>query len=462
MAETENTPSKHSSGETRFGLGTATFVVVSSMIGTGVLTTSGFTVYFVGSNQLMLVLWVIGGVLAICGALTLCELSASLPRTGGDYVYLTEAYGPLAGFLSGWVSFLIGFGGPIAASAFAASDYLLAPLRLEHRSSVAQISLASAMIIGLGIVHCLGRGSTIRAQSLMTVLKIGILSALAIAGLVMGWGRWENLADRPPLTPGLLVTMASSLVYISYAYTGWNAAAYLAGEMKNPQQQMPRAILLGTGLVLGLYLGLNVAYALALSAADIQEIAGPSRNLNSLAPIAQLAADRLYGHRIADPLSIVIGLTLLASVSAYILTGSRVIYAMACAGQFPRIAGRLSSKDTPIIATALQVVWSLILLWSASFEWILLYSGVGLAVFSMLTVAAVFVLRDRRPELSRPFQTPGYPFVPAIYLIGTGVLTAAVIYERPLVSATSLLTIGLGIPVYSLWISGDRRPLAKS
>jgi APA family basic amino acid/polyamine antiporter len=160
----------------RFGLATATFVVVSSMIGTGVLTTSGFTVYFVGSNQLMLMLWVLGGLFALCGALTMCELSAALPRSGGDYVFLSEAYGSLAAFLSGWVSFLIGFGGPIAASASGAAKYLLAPLRLDDaRAAIAQPALASAAIIALGLVHCMGRGSTIRAQAGMTALKIGIL-----------------------------------------------------------------------------------------------------------------------------------------------------------------------------------------------------------------------------------------------------------------------------------------------
>ena len=221
----------------RFGLATATFVVVSSMIGTGVLTTSGFTVYFVGSNQLMLALWVVGGVLALCGALTLCELSAALPRSGGDYVFLSEAYGPLAAFLSGWVSFLIGFGGPIAASASAAAKYLLAPFRLDDASAaIAQPAVASAAVVALGVVHCLGRGSTIRAQAGMTAVKIAILAALAVAGLAAGWGRWENVADRPPLSAGLLVTMASSLVYISYAYTGWNAASYVAGEVDRPQK----------------------------------------------------------------------------------------------------------------------------------------------------------------------------------------------------------------------------------
>jgi len=442
----------------RFGLATATFVVVSSMIGTGVLTTSGFTVYFVGSNQLMLALWVVGGALALCGALTLCELSAALPRSGGDYVFLFEAYGPLAAFLSGWVSFLIGFGGPIAAAASAAAKYLLAPLRLGDASAaIAQPAFASVAIVALGVVHCLGRGSTIRAQAGMTGVKLGILTVLAVAGLAAGWGRWSNLADRPPLSPGLVVTMASSLVYISYAYTGWNAAAYLAGEVDRPQERMPRAILLGTGLVLALYLALNTAYALALSAADVRAIVGTPENVNAIAPVAQIAVDRLYGHRVADPLSAAIGLTLLASVSAYILTGPRVAYAMARAGQFPEVAGRLSARGAPAVATALQVAWSLVLLWTASFERILLYSGVGLAIFSMLTVSAVYVLRRRQPDLPRPFRTPGYPILPAIYLAGTGLLTAAVFYERPVVSSVSLLSIAVGVPVYYLGTPVARR-----
>jgi basic amino acid/polyamine antiporter, APA family len=287
-------------------------------------------------------------VLALCGALTLCELSAALPRSGGDYVFRSEGYGPLAAFWSGWVSFLIGFGGPIAASAFGAAKYLLAPLRLDDaQAAVAQPALASAAIVGLGVGHCLGRGSTIRAQAGMTALKIVILVLLAVAGLAAGWGGWENLADRPPLTSGLIVSMASSLVCISYAYTSWNGASYLAGEMDCPHERMPRAILLGTVMVLALYLALNTAYALALPAAEMRAIVGGPENASVIAPIAQIAADRLYGPRIADPLSVTIGLTLLASVSSYILTGPRVAYAMARAGQFPEVAGRLSLGERP-------------------------------------------------------------------------------------------------------------------
>lgn len=435
----------------QFGLATAVFVVVSSMIGTGVLTTSGFTVALVGSNELMLLLWVVGGVLAACGALTLCELAAAIPESGGEYVFLREAYGPTAGFLSGWVSFLIGFGGPIAASSAASAKYLLVPLGLDAATAArAELGTASGIVIGLGFIHCLGRRVTIRAQAAMTLVKLGFLVLFAAAGLVAGSGRWVTLADPPVLSPGLLLTMASSLVYITYAYSGWSAAAYVAGEVREPQRMLPRGILIGTGLVTLIYLALNTAYALALPAAEIEAIVA-AHGLDAVAPIAQLAADRLFGATIAMPLSVAIGVTLLASVSAYVLTGPRLVAAMAHAGQFPAIAGRVTSNGAPVMATAMQVAWSLVLLWTASFEVILLYAGVGLAIFSMLSVAAVFVLRVRQPDLPRPFRTPGYPLVPAVYLAGTGLLTAAVCIERPIVAAVSIATIAAGIPVYWLW-----------
>ncbi|MBM4021800.1 MAG: amino acid permease [Planctomycetes bacterium] len=457
MSRTAVEPPGGRGGEApHFGPATAMFVVVSSMVGTGVLTTSGFTVHATGSNQAMLLVWVVGGVLAACGALSLAELAAALPESGGDYIFLREAYGPLAGFLAGWVSFLVGFGGPIAASSAAAAKYLVAPLQLRGEVAAGtEGGLATAVIVGLATVHCLGRRATIRAQSSMTAAKIAILATLAGAGVVAGRAGWVNLADRPPLSPGLLVAMASSLVYVSYAYTGWNAAAYVAGEVARPHRDVPRAILLGTGLVTGLYLAINLAYALALPAADVEAIVA-DRGLDAVAPIAQLAAERLFGPRVAGPLSVAVGLTLLASVSAYVLTGPRVAAAMARAGQFPALAGRLSADGTPVAATLLQAGWALVLLWTASFETILLYAGLGLAVFSMLSVAAVFVLRVRRPDLPRPFRTPGYPLVPTVYLLGMGILTAAVAWERPIVAAVSIATIAAGVPLWWLTTAARR------
>lgn len=447
----------------RFGLATAGFVVVSSMVGTGVLTTSGFSMFFLGSNQLMLVLWIFGGVLAVAGALTLCELTAAIPRTGGDYVYLAAAYGPAVAFLSGWVSFFIGFGGPIAMSASAAANYLLVPFHLDAgREPIVRLVLATSIILGLALIHAGGRRASIRLQGTITLVKLAILTTLAVVGVALGWGRWEALADRPPLTGGVVATMLSSLVYVTYAYTGWNAASYLAGEVDRPQERMPRAILLGTGLVTALYLTLNLAYALALPAGAIREVVERAGGkVDAVEPIAWLAAGRLVGPRVADPLSFLVGLTLLASVSAYVLTGPRVLLAMAEAGQFPAAAGRVSARGAPRVATTLQVGWSLLLLWTAQFEPILLYSGIGLALFSMLTVSSVFLIRRRIPAAKRPFRTPGYPITPLVYLVGTGALVVAVARERPAVAGASVASIALGVPFFYAWQAArgwSRRP----
>ena len=229
--------------------------------------------------------------------------------------------------------------------------------------------------------------------------------------------------------------MTFSLVYIYYAYTGWNGAAFLAGEIRDAEKILPRAILLGTAVVTLLYLAVNVVYALALSAADIEALVNAPENkqgLEVVAPIAQIAAERLFGSRWSNPLSVGIGLMLLSTLSAYLLLGPRVIYAMARTGQFPSIAARLSGRaSTPVVATFLQVAVTLVLLWTGTYEWIIVYASVGLSIFSMLAMSSIFILRRTRPDLPRPFRTPGYPFTPAIYLGLTGLLTVAAFRQRP-------------------------------
>jgi APA family basic amino acid/polyamine antiporter len=455
IAEAASDKLQDPSKSREYGLVLATFVVVSSMVGVGVFTTSGYTVAAVGSNQLMLGLWLVGGVVALCGALTVAELAAALPASGGDYVYLHEAYGPAVAFLSGWVSFLIGFAAPIAAAALAAASYLLAPLSLHGVTARgADLGIATLAILAFGVIHSSGRRGTTWVHSAFTLFKVGVLVMFLVVGLAAGWRRGVNLADRPPLDLRVATAMMFSLVYISYAYTGWNAASYLAGEIGDPGRRLPRSILFGTAGVIVLYLGLNMVYALALPAAEIRGIAERD-GFDAVAPIAELAARRLFGPALAAPLSIAVGLTLLASLSAYVLTGPRVAYAMAQDGHFPAIAGRLTMRSrTPAVATALQVAWALVLLWTGSFESIVIYAGVGLALFSMLTVASIYVLRRTRPDLPRPFRTPVYPVVPAVFLTVTAILCFAAFIERPRVSLFSLLSILAGIPVYYFW----RRP----
>lgn len=439
-----------------FGLSTATFVVIAGMVGAGVLTTSGYTVALVGSNQWMLCLWVLGAITALCGALTLAELSAALPRTGGDYVYLYEAYGPLPAFLSGWVSFFIGFAGPSAASAFAFAKYTLAPFHSPGTEIVTwERLLATAAMLVFAAIHVSGRRHTARVQAAITVLKLIGLGAFALSGVSTGWRNYANLTDPIPLNGPLTVTLMSSMVYIYYAYTGWNSASYLAGEIKEPQRRLPQAILLGTAGVTVLYLALNVVYALALSAADVRAIVNDPSNhqgLDAVANIAQIAAARLFGDRWSMAVSLAIGLMLLSTLSVYVLIGPRVVYAMARAGQFPEIAGRLTARaETPAVATALQIGVAIVLLWTGTQESIIVYAGVGLSIFSMLAMSSIYILRWRRPDLARPFRTPGYPLTPAIYLLLTALLTAATFHDRPRVSSYALLSILAGVPFYYLW-----------
>jgi basic amino acid/polyamine antiporter, APA family len=441
-----------------FGLATATFVIVSSMIGVGILTTSGHTVLKLGSNQLMLVLWVVGGLVALCGALTLAELSAALPRSGGEYVIFQEAYGPLPAFLAGWVSFQFGFSAPIAAAAWAAASYLLAPLAVAPGYEVmARRLVGTATILGFAAIHASGRGRSVKLQGIVTVLELAFLLAFVVAGLAVGRGEGANLNDRPPIDRHLLREMLFALIYISYGYTGWNAASYIAGEIGDAPRRLPQAILLGTGLVMALYLALNVVYALALPASEIQALAA-NRNTAAVTSVAEIAAQRLFGPTWANRLSIGAGLILLSTLSAYLLTGPRVTFAMARAGQFPAIAGRLSSRTgTPVVATILQAGWGLVLLWTGSFESIVLYAGVGLSIASLLSVGAVYVLRVRQPDLARPFRVPGYPWVPAIYLIATAALIVAVFSEEPLIAGYSVLSILSGLPVYAIMALRGRR-----
>lgn len=444
-----------------YGPATATFVVVSSMVGSGILTTTGYMLHQIGNGPLILLAWLAGGVLALCGALSLAEIAAALPRSGGEYAILHAAYGRRPAFLAGWVTFLLGFAGPIAASASAAATYALAALGAGTGHTLAVRAIASAMILALAGIHAAGRSHGARLQAAVTVAKLALLAALAVAGIAAGWGRREALTRPPDSGPGAAWFIA--LVFVSYAYTGWNGAAYIAGEVRQPARNLPRSILAGTALVTAFYLALNVAFVLGLPAEEAHALA--ALRDDALEPVAELAARNLFGDAWARRLSLGAALVLLGSLSAMVLTGPRVAQAMARDGLFPAAAARLSTRgNAPAAATALLAALALALLWSGSFEWLVLFSGIGLALFSLATVAAVIVLRIRRPDLHRPFRLPLYPLPPLIYLAGTAALVAVAFAERPEESAAAIGAILLGLPVHE-WLArrgakspADRHP----
>lgn len=432
-----------------FGLSTATSVVIASMVGVGILTTSGYILKDTGSPWMLLGLWALGGLLALCGALTVAELATAMPHAGGEYVYIREAYGRLWAFLYGWVCFVIGFSAPAAIASHAAASYLVSPW-MENGSAVttaATRGLAAFVIIALTAAHLRGQGLGSRVQNACTILKLVLLLMIVVGGVALRRGRFEHFTADVPESDVPWGILGISLVYVMFSYGGWNAATYIAGEVREPSRLLPRSLLLGCGAVVVLYLLFNGLYVYALPVDEIRTM-----SYDRVEPIAAVAAERLFGRWIAAPLSLSIGVGLLASVSAFVLIGPRVYYAMARDGLFPAAAGRLSPKTgVPSAAIVSQAVCTLVLVFSGTFKNILTYAGVGLSISSFFVVMAVFVLRVRRPRMERPFRTPGYPLVPLLFLACTVWMIAFAFRSQPLWSSISLASILGGIPVYYLW-----------
>lgn len=435
-----------------FSARTAAFLVVSSTVGGGIFGTAGYVALDAGGHAGAMLVWLVGGLIAACGALALAEVSASLPRSGGEYAILGAAYGPLAGFLGGWVSLVFGFIGPIAATASASASYLLAPVTGEPPLGLVRLG-ATVLIVALALIHSTGRRGAEGVQGVATGATIGVLALFIVAGLWAASSRGFLAIGRPArMSPsGFFV----GLIRASYAYTGWNAASYVAGEVVDPRRTLPRAILLGTAIVVALYLGLAAVFAASLPHAELREIAAGDRD--ALERIGDLAAVRLFGPMGARMASLAVGLVLAASLSALLLTGPRVARAMAEDRRLPRPFARVTrSGGMPAVAIAGVALAAVGVLWSGGFEAITFAMGVGLALNSLLTVGAVFVLRRRRPDLARPFKTPGYPIVPMAFLAMTAAALVASALDPAQWSASLAGVAGVlaGVPLF--WLTRRR------
>lgn len=440
--------------ERKFGLSTATYVVIASMVGTGILVSPGYMMVTLKNYPAIFGLWALGGVLALCGALCVAELAAALPRAGGEYVYLREAYGPMPAFLSGWTSFFLGFSAPLAVAGYIAALYLLTPFGLAQDQTGRVRLVAAAIIVAITIPNLLGHRQSAWTQNLTTMLKLGLFAALAVLALLFGKGQSSHAGQGQPLGQVELGTAMTQLFYVMFAYSGWNAASYLAGEVRNPGRTLPRSLLLGTGVVVVLYLALNAVFAHAVPLDSV--------GFENAEQVPQLAVEALFGPRASSVFSVLLGLAFLATVSAFIITGPRVYYAMAKDGLFPSIAGRVSKKgQIPTHAMILQSVCAVAILFATDFQNLYKYASVGLSLFAMLFIAAVYVLRWRRPDMERPFRIPGYPITPAVFLVVILFMAVFAFKQWPKPSVYSLGSILLGIPVYYLWSAvrgvGDRR-----
>jgi APA family basic amino acid/polyamine antiporter len=424
------------------------------MVGAGILTTSGTILRETGNPAALLGLWALGGVLALCGAVTIAELATALPRHGGDYLFVREAFGRGAGFVSGWATFALGFAAPTAVVAHLALTYLIAPYaaelaeRLPPWAAAHLVPLgASALILAVGVTHSLGHRHSSRLQALATLVTVGVLLALALGGLFFGRGDWGHLSSAGWPVASQWPALALGLVYVGYSYAGWNAAGYLAGEIRDPARTLPRCLVGGAATVTVLYLLVNLAFVYALDPRAVKEM--PPEQVR---PVAELATRALFGPAAAKLVGAALGLCLVAAVSAFVLTGPRVAFAMARDGVFPGFAAHLHpTRGTPAAATLALAGLSAALVWAGSFLELLDYASVGLAALSGLTVASVFPLR-RRAGLAHPYRLPLYPLPPLAFLALTlGTVGSALAEERSrLPGLLSLATLAAGLPLSRL------------
>ncbi len=431
----------------KFRVPTVTAVVVANMIGTGVFTSLGFQLLDLRSGFVLLALWVVGGIAALCGAMTYAELGAALPRSGGEYNFLSRIYHPAAGFVSGWVSATIGFAAPTALAAITFAAY--ATSALDAVEPWLRKALACGLVVVLTAVHAGSRRGSGGLQSLFTLLKVAVIVAFCIAATAAA-PALQPVGFLPVEGDGALLlsgAFAVSLIYVSYAYTGWNAATYLSSELEEPQRTLPWILLSGTAIVMLLYVALNYTF---LAVAPMDAMVGQVE-------VGFVAAEYAFGETGGRFTGLVLALLLVSTVSAMTVAGPRVLQVIGEDFRGFRALARTNADGIPWLAICLQSVLALTFILTSTFESILVFAGFTLALNSFATVLGVFVLRARQPQLPRPFRVVAYPLPPLVYLALTGWTLGFVLVNRPLEGLVGLGVIASGLLFYLLTRRFDRR-----
>jgi APA family basic amino acid/polyamine antiporter len=443
------TPEARANGlERKLGLFPLTNIVIANMIGAGIFTTSGLLMRDLHQPLVMLGLWVAGGLVAFCGALSYGELGAAFPQAGGEYAFLSRLYHPLLGFLSGWVSFFVGFSAPIAASAIGFSEYLARafPGLVGGPAGPAAMKKIYAILIiaAFTFLHTRGLEAGARVQNALTGLKILLIVGLVAAGFAFGRGSFSHLAagEGFRFDFGGLKTMGLSLMWIMFAYSGWNASAYIGSEVRDPARNLPRSLLLGTGVVALLYAALNLFYVYAIPPAEMEGVIS----------VAGLAAGNLFGRSAETVLSLLISFALFSSLSAYLILGPRVYYSMARDGIFFKSIAYVDPKcAVPTRSIVLQGAIAAVMVLFGTFDQLLTYMGFSLGIFPLLAVWGVFKLRRTGRSA---VKLPGLPAAPVIYLVvGASILVLSFL-ERPKESLVAVATALAGVPVYLFFKRG--------
>ncbi|MEZ5418144.1 MAG: amino acid permease [Vicinamibacterales bacterium] len=469
------------------GLYDSTMIVVGSMIGSGIFIVSADMARLLGSPAWLLGAWLLTGFLTIVGALSYGELATMMPRAGGQYVYLREAFNPLCGFLYGWTLFLVIQTGTVAAvavgfarylgalwPAIADDHYLVAPV---HISAGYALSLSTTQLVALVLIAVLTWTNTRgleygkAIQNLFTTAKVGALIGLAAVGIVAGWnvetvaanfgdawtprGVMEVAPGVSAMTAfGLFVALCVSQTGSLFSADAWNNITFTAGEVREPQRNVPLSLAFGTVVVIGLYLLANVAYLVTLPVEAIQQVPGDR--------VATATLDRIFPGAGATIMAIGIMISTFGCANGLLLAGARAYYAMARDGVFFTRAGRLNAAKVPAWGLVLQGAWAAFLVLPRTFDTasgaygnvysnLLDYIVSAALLFYILTIAAVFRLRRTRPDAARPYRAFGYPVVPALYIAGAAAILIVLVVYRPATTWPGFLIVLLGLPVYAAW-----------
>lgn len=405
-------------------------ILVSNMVGTGVFTSLGFQAEGTHTGFALLALWVVGGVAALCGAAAYAELGATMPYSGGEYVYLGRIYHPLAGFLGGWVSVTVGFAAPIALAAIAFGRYLAAVV------PVSPVVAALVVVAVIGAVHGADLRTARRVQVALTTLELILIVGFIVAGVV--YPRGSDISFAPTATALQEVvspSFAVSLIFVSYAFSGWNAAGYVAGEIREPARVLPRAVAIATGGVTALYVALNWTF---LRTVPLPRLAG-------VVEVGALSATSIFGALGGRVMSAGIAVLLLATISAMVLAGSRVTHAVVA--DLPTL-GALTARGVPRNAVLVQVGLTVVLLLTNSFEQVITYAGFTLEAMTLATVFGLYVLRRRGQLPPEGAKAWGYPVVPAIYMVLCVWTLVFVAVNRPIEALAGVGTLAVGVVLF--------------
>lgn len=448
------TPTRTSTSnlERRLGPLDGAAIIISNVIGGGILFFPVLIAAGVPDATLFLSTWLVGGTLAFCGGMGYAELAALRPRAGGEYVYLREAYGPLIGFLTGWTSFVAGFAGAIAASSIFFVLYLdrfipgvnnttpffAIPIPYVGITVSRQTVMAIAVVWAFAYVHVRGVGPGRAVTNVLATGKVLAFLIFIALGLTIGAGSSANLSGAAG--PVSATSYLGALVLVMFTYSGWNAAAYMAEEVRDPGRNLPLAIAIGTTVVVAIYLLINALYLYVIPIDELIKVQGS---------LLDRVADRLLGARAGDIMGIVSIVSLAGTINANTFVGPRVYFAMARDGLFIPAAAHVHPRyRTPARSVIAQAVWATLLILTGSLDSLGNYVGFAITLFAGIAVAAVFVLRAREPNAPRPFKAIGYPITPAIFVIASLAIVLNAFYANPRVSILGTLLILSGIPVY--------------